>query len=373
MSHFTIAIAGGGLLGRLSAWRLLKAGHRVHLYEAGSLKHCRGAAITAAGMISPLAELVDSDAYIYEMGMHSLTLWQQWLSECSLGTAATSRSYSQSARKLLHQNGSIIVAHPQDHTELDQFNRNLCYHRSPTSEYQVLSQQALHKLEPALQQFQKGLFLKKEAHIDNQQLLPLLLNQIIQLGGTYSEHCKVNTVTANYMDTSQGRVSADWHIDCRGIGAKPSLEGLRGVRGEVLWISTDEVKLSRPVRLLHPRYKLYIVPKPNRQFIIGATEIESEDLSPISLQSNLELSSALYSLNPAFAEARLIKSDVNLRPALMNNRPYLDCQPGYLCANGLYRHGYLLAPSLVDSMLAEIHQNPASRLSKKLLENSQAC
>ena len=64
---------------------------------------------------------------------------------------------------------------------------------------------------------------------------------------------------------------------------------------------------------MHPRYKLYIVPKPHGRFIIGATELESEDRSPMSLQSLLELGSALYTLNPAFAEARILELDANLR------------------------------------------------------------
>ena len=60
----------------------------------------------------------------------------------------------------------------------------------------------------------------------------------------------------------------DWVIDCRGYGAKaawnrPSESQLRGIRGEVARVYAPEVELSRPVRLLHPRYPLYIAPKEN--------------------------------------------------------------------------------------------------------------
>ena len=50
---------------------------------------------------------------------------------------------------------------------------------------------------------------------------------------------------------------------------------LRPVRGEVIRVYAPEVEFSLPVRLMHPRYKLYIAPKINHEYVIGATEIES--------------------------------------------------------------------------------------------------
>ena len=65
-------------------------------------------------------------------------------------------------------------------------------------------------------------------------------------------------------------------------------------------LHAPEVSLRRPVRLMHPRYPLYIAPKPDHVFVIGATEIESEDTSPASVRSTLELLSAAYSLHSGF-------------------------------------------------------------------------
>jgi hypothetical protein len=57
---------------------------------------------------------------------------------------------------------------------------------------------------------------------------------------------------------------------------------------------------------VHPRYPLYIAPKPGHGvFVIGATEIESEDMSPASVRSTLELLSAAYAVHSGFAEARI--------------------------------------------------------------------
>src|SRR5690606_15188424 len=113
----------------------------------------------------------------------------------------------------------------------------------------------------------------------------------------------------------------DLILDCRGMGVHGEQPQLRGVRGEVIHVQSSEITLNRPLRLMHPRYKLYVVPKPEQRFIIGATELESTDSSPISVQSALELCSALYTINPAFAEARILELDSNLRPAYRDNLP----------------------------------------------------
>ena len=112
------------------------------------------------------------------------------------------------------------------------------------------------------------------------------------------------------------------------------------------------MNLQRPVRLLHPRYRVYIVPRPGDLVLVGASEIESEDRSPMSLRSAVELMAAAHSVVPDLAEARIIRLDTNLRPALPDNRPDIHVEPGLVRLNGLYRHGWLLAPSVLDEALA---------------------
>ncbi len=85
---------------------------------------------------------------------------------------------------------------------------------------------------------------------------------------------------------------------------------------------------------------------------VGASEIESEDRSPVSLRTATELMAAAHSVVPALAEARILKLDVNLRPALPDNNPLVQWQGRKLTINGLFRHGWLLAPALVERALA---------------------
>uniref|UniRef100_UPI0017ABA2A5 FAD-dependent oxidoreductase n=1 Tax=Methylibium sp. TaxID=2067992 RepID=UPI0017ABA2A5 len=107
-----------------------------------------------------------------------------------------------------------------------------------------------------------------------------------------------------------------------------------------------------PTRLLHPRYPLYVAPKPEGVFVIGATEIESDDCSPASVRSALELLSAAYTVHPGFGEARILEIASQVRPTLPDNLPALRCLgPRRVQINGLYRHGFMIAPALLDAVL----------------------
>ncbi|MFC6635201.1 glycine oxidase ThiO [Microbulbifer taiwanensis] len=337
-----IAIAGGGLMGRLLAWRLSRQGLDITLFEAGDLSTPGGACWTAAGMISPLSELVHSDRKIYQLGRRSLALWLDWAAELE----------SLSGRPVEFRSaGSLLVAHGQDRSELSQFRRELAGKLSGdiSAHLQTLDAAELQQLEPALENFEHGLYLRGEGDINNRRLLPVLLSVLRQQGVSLRERTPV-ACDSYRVEHQEGKSQFDCVIDCRGLGARDQVEGLRGVRGEVLVVETREVALRRPVRLLHPRYQLYAVPRSDGRTVIGATEIESDDMSPISVRSTMELSTALYSLHPAFAEARIVETRVNCRPATMDNMPYIHSEPGLLRVNGLYRHGYLLAPALAEKV-----------------------
>src|SRR5690606_3318858 len=182
--------------------------------------------------------------------------------------------------------------------------------------------------------FQDGLLLEEEGHINNRQLLDVLLTEIRSAGGECIEHCPVS-LDAYTITTPTEQRTFDLVIDCRGMGAKSTANQLRGVRGETLHVETREISLQRPVRLMHPRYQLYIVPKPDHRFVIGATQIESEDRSPVTLQSSLELSSALYTVAPAFAEARILELGVNLdRKSTRLNSSHVKISYAVFCLKG---------------------------------------
>lgn len=342
-----IGIAGAGLVGRLMAWQLLRAGHQVTLFDRDTKAGELSAARVAAAMIAPFSEVVNCERDIFEWGLQALDLWPEWLAQ--LRGDIDADIYFQ-------RRGSIVVAHRQDQAYLDHFNQLL---RSRVPEYQqdyaFLGSAALTKLEPALaDHFSAGTYLQQEGCLDNWGLLDGLTTAIEKLGGIWHTGTIIKSVAANVIHTEQQPHRFDLVIDSRGFGAKAELQNLRGVRGEVLWVHAPEVTLSRPVRLMHPRYQLYIAPKPNHVYVIGATEIESESLQPITVRSSLELQSALYSISSRFSEAHILKAYANCRPAFINNLPRIEPAPGMLRINGLYRHGYLLSPVVIGAALATL-------------------
>ena len=127
----------------------------------------------------------------------------------------------------------------------------------------------------------------------------------------------------------------------------------------MLVIRTNDVSFQRPIRLLHPRLPLYIVPRGNGVFMLGATTIESEDRENVSVRSMLELLSAAYALSPSFGEAEILEIGVDLRPAFKDNLPKIRKIDDVIYANGLYRHGYLLAPAVAKQVADLLLNNTA--------------
>jgi glycine oxidase len=337
-----IAVAGAGLAGRLLAWRLARSGCRVSLFDAKRRDDLTSASQTAAAMLSPLAELAVSDDAVFELGQRSLQLWPKWLAEMSTPV-------------YFKQDGTVVLAHRQDGASLEHFSRLLLHKLPETCRAQVqsLDAPALAQVEPTLAgRFDGGLYLAGEGQLANDQLMAALAVELDRLGVLWHEGRAVDGLQAHSIAGES--LAFDAVVDARGVCSKAALPGLRGVRGEVLRVACAGVTLRRPVRLMHPRYQLYVAPRPGGEFVVGATELESEDAGPVTVRSVLELCSALHSLHPAFGEARVLRMSAALRPALDDHRPRVEQLDGVWHLNGLYRHGYLCAPALVEDLMKKL-------------------
>jgi glycine oxidase len=352
-----IGIAGAGLLGRLAAWTLARQGHQVSVFDPAegpgpSFDGQGPAGFTAAGMLSPLAELDAAEEDVAARGWHAIARWADITAE--LGRLHTRAPH-------FNRDGSLMVAHGAD---VGSARRVLSRIESAAKNWpqqaQTLSPLQLAQLEPALHGSNGPLhawMLPGEGAICTVGTLKALQATAPRVQWHWQHevtHVETQTLTAAHLAATPPLSEPhtfDWVFDLRGAGARPQTP-VRGVRGEVIWLHAPGVTLNRPVRLLHPRHRVYIVPRPGDVILIGASEIESEDRSPVSLRSAVELMAAAHSVIPALAEARILRMDVNLRPALPDNRPEVHVESGLVRINGLYRHGWLLAPSLLDEALA---------------------
>ncbi|QBZ82113.1 tRNA 5-methylaminomethyl-2-thiouridine biosynthesis bifunctional protein MnmC [Hydrogenovibrio crunogenus] len=342
MTTHTIGIAGAGLVGRILALNLVKSGHKVTLFEKDSYASENAAGLVAAGMLAPFAELETAESAIFDAGLRSIQLWPDLLTQIKIPQA-------------FQKQGSLITAHRSDMPELMHFITQLQSKIPAAASIETLDQTGIAALEPDLAQHRKAFFLPTEAQVNAQQFMEkstLFLQEHPSV--QWKTHQVVSRVSDGQIETNETCVDFDWVFDARGLGAKPDIADLRGVRGEVFWLDAPDVSLSRPVRLMHPRYRIYIVPRPNHRYVVGATEIESEDQSDMSVRSSLELLSAVYSVHSGFGEARIVKMLTNCRPALKDNLPRILHENKTTRINGLYRHGYLLAPAVVEQALNEI-------------------
>lgn len=326
------AVVGGGLCGRLVAWQLAGAGHRVALYDRGDADGSSSAAWVAAAMLAPLAEAAVAELLITELGVASLESWPRILAQLPEPV-------------FFQRNGTLVVWHHADRAEAPLFERRVRANAPAglvDGGFVSLAGTEVGDAEPALAgRFAKGWLLPNEGQLDNRQALRALVAGLAQRG-----------VDTHWNSAVEGTAYPDARvvIDCRGLGGKPVWPTLRGIRGEVARVHAPGIALTRPVRLLHPRYPLYVAPKQDDVYVIGATEIEGEDMSPVSVRSALELLSAAFSVHPAFGEARILELNSQCRPTLPDHRPALVWDGARtLRVNGLYRHGYMIAPEVADS------------------------
>lgn len=335
----SFVILGAGLMGRLLAVTLARAGHRVQVFDRGGPEGEHSAARVAAAMLAPLAESAITEPGVVRMGQHGLVRWPQLLA--LLNTPV-----------FFQQTGTLIVWHRQDATDAARLSQQLARTRASMPELpamETLDAARLAEVEPALAgRFASGLLLPGEGQLDNRQLLAALAAEMQTLD--VQMHWNTSAQPEDFTPSSTGQ--PDWLLDCRGLGARTHWRPLRGVRGEVARVHAPGVTLARPTRLVHPRYPIYIAPKEDHLFVIGATEIESDDLSPASVRSTLELLSAAYAVHPGFGEARIVEVATQCRPTLPDNLPAVRCtRPRVLEVNGLYRHGFMIAPAMLDVVL----------------------
>ena len=305
-----IDVIGAGVAGLCAATALAEAGAQVRLIDRDP--DPRGASWLAGGMLAPFCEGESAPAEVVACGADSIAWW--------------------SAHAAVTHGGTLVVAPARDRAELDRF-------AARTEGWQWLDAEAIAALEPDLAgRFDRALFFASEAHLDPRDAMADLRARLDFAPGATPD--------------------APLVVDCRGWSARDMLPDLRPVRGEMLEIASSELRLNRTVRVLHPRFPCYLVPRAGGRIMVGGTMVESADDGPVTARAVMELLSAAYTLHPALAEARLLATGAGLRPSFPDNLPQIRQAGGRWHVNGFYRHGFLMAPimaqQLTDTLIHEV-------------------
>ena len=306
-----ISVIGAGVAGLTAAYEFVRAGCAVTIHDR-QVSVGRGCSFYAGGMIAPWCEAEASDPVIVGLGLEALRYWRETV-------------------PVAVQRGSLLVAPARDLPELARFGRR-------TSHFETVDAAAIAALEPDLAaRFSRALYFAEEAHLDPRAAIAELDRRI-----------RASGLATFRFGEAVDEADADWIVDCRGLAARDRLPDLRGVKGEMLVLQTRDIALSRPVQLLHPRNPVYIVPRGDGRFMIGATMIENEERGRVRARALLDLIGAAYAVHPAFGEAEVVEIGCDLRPAFPDNLPRLRVEGRRLFINGLFRHGFLLAPALAS-------------------------
>ncbi|WP_421904618.1 FAD-dependent oxidoreductase [Mameliella sp.] len=300
-----VTILGAGVAGLCVAHEFADRGAAVRILDPAGGPGPECCSWWAGGMLAPFCEGEAAEEPVTRLGAQAADWWQ-------------------AAGVPVARHGTLVVALGRDRGELDRFARRTEGHRR-------LDGEQLAALEPVLSgRVSGGLHFAQESHIDPRTALGTLRQGLAARGVCVAANGDLN-----------GTV-----IDCRGLAARDRLPQLRGVRGEMAVLRAPEVTLRRTVRMLHPRHPFYLVPRGDGVYMLGATQVESDGRGPPTLRSVAELLNAAYALHPAFAEAEVLEIGADARPAFPDNLPRIVPQGDRIHVNGLFRHGFLLAPAM---------------------------
>lgn len=351
-----VGIIGGGIIGLGIGWQLQRRGVEVTLLEKGRVG--RESSWAAAGMLAPYAEVGFEEVELMKLGQESLRQYPRFVDEL----AEDADNVPEFDRC-----GTMLVGVDRDDTEhlrrLYQFREEL----SLTVE--MITGTEAREREPLLSpRVVSAIWLPEDAQIDNRALVRSLKKAFEAAGGLLLEKTEVQNVTisdgqikgvstasSNFLFDKLVLAAGCWSGRIAGIpsGLTPPI---RPVKGQIITLKkTDECDLQEIVR--SPR--MYLVPKEDGTLRLGASSEEKgfDQVPTAGVQK--ELLEEGWESVPSIYDLPLLETTVGLRPASRDHAPIIgqtDVE-GLYYATGHYRHGILLAPVTVYSLVDEILNN----------------
>lgn len=360
-----VAIVGAGIMGRILAFTLMQAQHEVNIFAGNERVSETSCSMAAAGLLAPISELEKSPLLIYNLGSKALAHYWPLIMQNINRDLYFSRK------------GSLALAHPQDAPDLIRFIDMIKEKFKPKTEvkkqafaevteiqpFQKLNQQEISELEPELTKFNQAYYFKNEGHLDSQAVMLALKEFLCKQENIFWHNLDVRQIFAKkIICQNKQNHFFDCVFDCRGLGGKDFFPNLKAIRGELIWLHAPHITITRPIRIQHPRHSLYLVPRPNHVYLIGASEIHAENYDAISVRSVLEFLTTVFYLHSGFSEARIQKTVTQCRSAFPDYLPKIRYQDGLVSINGLYRHGFLIAPTLAAEILAWLKDGKSALL-----------
>jgi glycine oxidase len=350
-----VVVVGAGIIGLTTAFRLLRAGHAVTLFDPSPAK---GATFAAAGMIAPSAEIAPGEFSNYELQRGALAAWRELASDLEELTGEHLR---------IEQCGTLLVGwDASDRRLVEQFARvahgfGVTATRTSREEWP----DAFNALTPRVDE---GLFLEGDAWIDPDQAVRILQDALSLLGAKIiaDEVVRVGSDDALVWAWSEsGEVHARYGVIASGARGLP--EGLssrhnnvvRPVRGVTIRVEGLERNELPTVRSFVRGRPFYMVNRLDGYAVLGASTDERGD-SVIEAGELSRLLRDALDLVPALESATVLETRIGLRPASANLQPFFEVlgESRWAWSSGHYRHGVTLAPLAANDALHFVQGTP---------------
>ncbi len=357
-----VVVIGGGVIGRVIAWRAARHGLDVTLVEPDPVTEpadSRSSSTVAAGMLTPATEAVFGEEELMGLGVRSARMYDSFVAEVE---ADSDMSVAH------HRTGTLLVAFDRDDLavldELHDLQRRLGIAT------ERLNGRECRRLEPHLAPSVRGGVLAPEDHsVDPRRLLPALARAAERAGarevaGSVTEvtdpgpdgarlgvHLADGTVLpAHQVVLAAGCPSARITLPA------PVLPPIRPVKGQLLRARVrrgEPPLVERTVRGLVRGFPVYLVPRADGEVIVGATQEELGYDTALTAGGLWQVLRDARELVPGVTELEITETCVGLRPGSPDNRPLLGPTrvPGLHLAVGHFRHGVLLAPVTGEVMV----------------------
>ncbi len=348
-----VLIIGGGVIGLAIAIELKLRGANVKIL---SRDFKAAATQAAAGMLAPQAEGIPAGAML-DLCLRSRSLYPDW------------------TRKLEELTGYSTGYWPCGilapiYTQLEHPGRS---NGEGESVQEWLDRDAINLYQPGLGgDVVGGWWYPEDAQVDNRALGRAVLSAAQSLGVDILEGVTVEAIEQQQrrvvgVQTSAGVIRAEHYVLATGAWSNELLPmPVHPKKGQMLSVRVPEGSDSLPLKRVLFGSDIYIVPRRDRQIIIGAT---SEDVgftphnTPVGIQTLLERAIRLY---PQLQNYPIQEFWWGFRPATPDELPILGGSPykNLTLATGHYRNGILLAPVTAELIADLISERKSDSLLK---------
>jgi glycine oxidase len=343
-SQFDVAIIGGGVIGCAIAWRLGQAGMRVVVIERGEIG--REASWAAGGMLAPLAEANQADAF-FALAVASRAMYAHFARELRETTGIDIEYRTE---------GTLYLALTDENEE--ELEQRWQWQHSAELNVKKLNAACVHKLEPLLNpKLRWALKFPDDHQVNSRRLVMALEAAARQVGVDFW-----TATEATALEISTGQI----------VGVETTKKNIATSRvilaaggwSSLLKTTDDETVMDFPVEpvrgqmialemptpaLQHVVYSGsgYLVPRLNGQLIAGSTTEKVGYDKRVTAEGISSVIAHAIEIAPELSKQAIVETWAGLRPRVPDDWPILGQAPGInglVYATGHYRNGILLTP-----------------------------